>query len=62
MTATLADDLRADFLAACNDLTAAHLMKFHKDTPENRQAVADAEAGIDAVLDMWLETRAVVAG
>lgn len=57
MAGTLDDELYAEWLVACHDLTDARLRCYYRDSPDNRAAVAAAEADIDAVLDMWLESR-----
>jgi hypothetical protein len=61
---TTVDSLEAtlglDFTLACSDLTEARCRQGAKDTPGNRTAVAEAQARIDAVLDMYLD--AVVRG
>jgi hypothetical protein len=52
---SLTSALSLDFSMACGDLAAARLRHSRKDTPDNRAAVAEAHARIDAVLDMYLD-------
>lgn len=51
---SLKEVLDVDFFAACNELAEARLQRACKDTPDNRAAVAEARARIDALLDMYL--------
>lgn len=57
MASTMDDELQAEFIIACHALTEARLHCYHRDSPENRAALALAEADVDAVLDMWLESQ-----
>ena len=55
--ATLHDQMHAEFtLAAMNRLRARFQLE-RRDSPENRAACAAAAEEIDAVLDMWNESR-----
>ena len=49
--------LEDDFAAACTEWSAARSRRQQKDSPGHRAAVAEAGARIDAVLDLYLETR-----
>ena len=53
--------LSTDFTAACRELALAQHLQRGKDTPGHRTAVAEARDRIDAVLDMYLETREATA-
>lgn len=54
---TVDEELEAEFLVACHALTEARLHCYHRDSPENRAALALAEADMDAVLDMANESK-----
>ena len=62
-TPTTADDLQSalaqDFRSACEEFTEAREQRAGKDTPAHRTAVAESLSRIDALLDMYLETRSV---
>jgi hypothetical protein len=55
LTEDLRDQLVLDFARACRELTEAQLRQAAKDTPGHRSAVAEGRAGVDALLDMYLE-------
>jgi len=57
MLDTVDDELYAEFVVACHELTDARLKCYYRDSPDNRAAIAAAEADIDAVLDMVNESR-----
>jgi hypothetical protein len=57
--AGIRDVLEADFARARAALTEARHLQAGKDTPGHRAAVAECTARIDAVLDMYLDSRAV---
>jgi hypothetical protein len=56
---TIVNDLRSvlamDFAQARDALDEARLRQALKDTPTSRTAVAELRAGIDALLDMYLD-------
>lgn len=54
---SLETTLDRDFHAACDEFTEAREQRAGKDSPAHRTAVGEALARIDAVLDMYLETR-----
>ncbi len=56
--ASLADELRHDFLQARAQLAEARFHQAEKDSLEARAAVARSLSFIDAVLDMYLATSA----
>jgi hypothetical protein len=47
--------LGLDFTMGCSELAEARFQQSCKDTPGHRAAVAEAQARIDAVLDMYLD-------
>jgi hypothetical protein len=55
------DDLRTalteDFRAACDEHSRARDLRAAKDSRAHRTAVTESLARIDALLDMYLETR-----
>ena len=51
------DELEVDLCSACIQLAGARVWQQRKDTPANRRAVAECLAGIDALLDMYLDSR-----
>jgi hypothetical protein len=54
-TGSLHDVLGLDFSLACCDLADARLEQAGKDSPRNRDAVAEVRGRIDALLDMYLD-------
>jgi len=60
MCDSLADQIAGDFTRTCAELAKARHHQRQKDTPAHRAAVADCRAQVDAVLDLFLETRATV--
>jgi hypothetical protein len=54
---SVADGLSADFEAACMDRYRALIQLERRDSPENRDACKAADEAVDAVLDMWLDSR-----
>lgn len=57
---TIHTELDYDLAAAYIDLGRARLHAQAKDTPGNRQALADAYAAIDRILDMYLDADRMV--
>lgn len=57
LSVSLADELQHDFAQARAQLAEARLHQAEKDTLEARAAVARWLSLIDAVLDMYLDTR-----
>ena len=57
LCASLADELQLDFSQACVQLDEARLQQAKEDTPTTRAAVVRCLSFIDAVLDMYLDTR-----
>ena len=55
--ASLADELQLDFSRARVQLDEARLRQAEEDTPATRAAVVRWLRFIDAVLDMYLDTR-----
>jgi hypothetical protein len=58
MTVTVDDlreDLAEDFAMTRTQLIEARLRHQEKDTPDNRSTVAECQAQIDRVLDMYLD-------
>jgi hypothetical protein len=53
---SLADQLGADFAAACAELAQARLRRRDRDSREHRAAVEECSARVDVVLDLYLET------
>jgi hypothetical protein len=51
---SLQDVLGLDFSTAHSELAEARSRRAGKDTPDNRLAVEEARARIDAVLDMYV--------
>jgi hypothetical protein len=51
---SLQDVLDLDLSIAHGELTEARVQRTRKDSPGNRDAVADAHARIDALLDMYV--------
>jgi hypothetical protein len=60
-TPTTPDDLQTtlaqDFRTVCQEFTEAREQRAGKDTPAHRTAVTESLSRIDALLDMYLETR-----
>jgi hypothetical protein len=58
---TTPDDLQTtlaqDFRTVCQEVTEAREQRAGKDSPAHRTAVAESLSRIDALLDMYLETR-----
>jgi|1185.fasta_scaffold691851_2 hypothetical protein len=57
---SLVDQITGDFTQACAELAKARHNQRVKDTPAHRAAVADCRAQVDAVLDLFLDTRFTV--
>jgi hypothetical protein len=58
MTVTVDDlreDLAEDFAMTRTQLIEARLRRQEKDTPDNRSTVAECQAQIDRVLDMYID-------
>ena len=58
---TLRDELGLDLIAAYVALDQAKAARAKKDSPVNRQAVADAYEVIDVILDLINEVKLVTA-